>query len=104
MVMGKRPDVRTASRPITAVTLFGLGEQLVTSLAKVPLRRPWEGPAGALDNMGRSVTRQVMRSFMGYSSSLPIPEFRSLEMAIDDRLPHRSAPCRVRARRRDGER
>jgi epsilon-lactone hydrolase len=26
----------------------------------------------------------VMRSFMGYSSSLPIPEFRSLEMAIDD--------------------
>jgi monoterpene epsilon-lactone hydrolase len=84
MVMGKRPDVRTASGPITAVTLFGLGEQLLTGLAKVPLRRPWEGPSGTLDNMGRSVTRQVMRSFMGYSSSLPIPEFRSLEMAIDE--------------------
>lgn len=84
MVMGKRPDVATASKPITALTLVGLGEQLLTSLASVPLRRPWEGPAGLLDNVGRSFTRQVMRSFMGYSSSLPIPEFRSMEMAIDD--------------------
>ena len=84
MVMGKRPDVRTASRPITAVTLLGLGEQLATSLASVPFRRPWEGPGGLLDNLGRSMTRQVMRSFMGYSTSLPIPEFRSLEMTIDD--------------------
>jgi acetyl esterase/lipase len=84
MVMGKRPDVKTAPASIAAVTLLGLGEQLATSLVSVPLRRPWEGPAGVLDNVGRSVTRQVMRSFMGYSSSLPIPEFRSLEMAIDD--------------------
>lgn len=84
MVMGKRPDVPTASTPITAITLFGLGEQLFTSLASVPLRKPWQGPSGVLDNVGRSLTRQVMRSFMGYSSSLPIPEFRSLEMAIDD--------------------
>jgi acetyl esterase/lipase len=84
MVMGKRPDVRTASKPIAAVTLLGLGEQLLTSVASVPLRRPWQGPSGLLDNVGRSFTRQVMRSFMGYSSALPIPEFRSLEMAIDD--------------------
>jgi acetyl esterase/lipase len=84
MVMGKRPDVRTASKPIAAVTLMGLGEQLLTSLVSVPLRKPWSGPSGVLDNVGRSLTRQVMRSFMGYSSSLPIPEFRSLEMAIDD--------------------
>ena len=84
MVMGKRPDVRTASRPIAAVTLLGLGEQLFTSLVSVPLRKPWEGPSSTLDNLGRSLTRQVMRSFMGYSSSLPIPEFRSLEMSIDD--------------------
>jgi acetyl esterase/lipase len=84
MVMGKRADVKTAPAPIAAVTLLGLGEQLVTSLVSVPLRRPWAGPASVLDNVGRSVTRQAMRSFMGYSSSLPIPEFRSLEMAIDD--------------------
>jgi acetyl esterase/lipase len=84
MVMGRRPDVRTATKPIAAVTLVGLGGQLLTSMASVPLRHPWAGPAGVLDNLGRSVTRQVMRSFMGYSSSLPIPEFRSLEMAIDD--------------------
>jgi acetyl esterase/lipase len=84
MVMGKRPDVKTAPASIAAVTLLGLGEQLATALVSVPLRRPWDGPAGLLDNIGRSVTRQAMRSFMGYSSSLPIPEFRSLEMAIDD--------------------
>jgi epsilon-lactone hydrolase len=82
--MGRRPDVDTAPAPIAALTLLGRGEQLANALISVPLRRPWQGPAGALDNIGRSVTRQVMRSFMGYSSSLPIPEFRSLEMAIDD--------------------
>lgn len=84
VVMGKRPDVETAPAPIAAVTLVGLAEQLVNALASVPLRRPWEGPAGIVDNVGRSVTRQVMRSFMGYSSALPIPEFRSLEMSIDE--------------------
>lgn len=84
MAMGDRPDVRTASGPITVVTLFGLGEQMATGLAKAAFRRPWSGPSSTLDNVGRSVTRQVMRSFMGYASSLPIPEFRSLEMSIDD--------------------
>jgi acetyl esterase/lipase len=66
------------------VTLFGLGEQMATGLAKAALRRPWSGPSSTMDNVGRSVTRQVMRSFMGYASSLPIPEFRSLELSIDD--------------------
>ena len=82
--MGRRPDVRTASKAISAVALFGLGEQLLTGMAKVPLRRPWEGPSSTIDNLGRAFTRQVMRSFMGYTTSLPIPEFRSVEMSIDD--------------------
>lgn len=82
--MGRRPEVRTASKAISAVALVGLGEQVLTGLAKVPLRRPWQGPSSTLDNLGRAVTRQVMRSFMGYTTSLPIPEFRSVEMSIDD--------------------
>ena len=30
------------------------------------------------------MTREVIRAFMGYSSSLRIPEFRSLELVLDD--------------------
>src|SRR5690606_12642984 len=37
-----------------------------------------------LDNIGMTVTRSIMRSFMGYATSLPTPEFRSLEMVLDD--------------------
>ena len=100
--MGRRPDVPTATKPIAAVTLMGLGGQLLNSLVSVPLRKPWQGPSGVLDNLGRSVTRQVMRSFMGYSTSLPIPEFRSLEMAIDDVCSVVLPPVVSRARRRHG--
>lgn len=84
MVMGRRPDVATAPGPIAALAVAGLGEQLVTSLLSVPFRRPWEGDQSLADNIGRSVTRQVMRAFMGYAAALPTREFRSLEMAIDD--------------------
>jgi monoterpene epsilon-lactone hydrolase len=31
-----------------------------------------------------AVTRETIRSFMGYSSSLPIDEFRSIEVVLDD--------------------
>jgi len=82
--MGRRPDVETAPLPITALAIAGLGEQLLTSLLSVPFRRPWDGGQRLADNIGTSVTRQVMRAFMGYSAALPTPEFRSLEMSIDD--------------------
>jgi monoterpene epsilon-lactone hydrolase len=83
MVMADRPDVPTASPAIAAIDLVGLGGQLVTALVRVPFRRPWSGPAGVGHNIGQSVTREVVRSFMGYSSGLPIDEFRSVEGALD---------------------
>jgi acetyl esterase/lipase len=84
MVMADRREVQTAAGPITALTVVGLAESLVNGLARVPLRRPWQGPGGLLDNLGQSVTRQVVRSFMGYSMGLPIEEFRSMEKVLDD--------------------
>lgn len=84
MVMADRPDVKTASTPVTALAVLGLAESMLNGLAKVPFRRPWEGPGGLLDNLGQSVTRQAIRSFMGYSMGLPIEEFRSMEKVLDD--------------------
>lgn len=84
MVMGRRPDVETAAFPISAVAVAGLAESMVNALIRVPFRQPWEGPGSLARNVGASVTRQVMRSFMGYVSSLPIEEFRSLEIVLDD--------------------
>ncbi|WP_207837280.1 alpha/beta hydrolase [Williamsia soli] len=84
MVMADRPEVQTASAPVTALTVFGLAESMLNGLARVPFRRPWQGPAGLLDNVGQSVTRQTIRSFMGYSMGLPIEEFRSMERILDD--------------------
>lgn len=83
MVMAERPDVRTASVPIAAVDTLGLAQQLANSLVRVPFRSPWAGPAGLLHNLGQTVTREVVRTFMGYSSSLPIEEFRSIERGLD---------------------
>lgn len=63
--------------------MVGLGQNLVTGLARIPFLRPWQGPGNLLDNLGQSVTRQTIRSFMGYSLGLPIEEFRSMEQMID---------------------
>lgn len=83
MVMGRRPDVETASAPLATFAVIGLGLQLGNALASMPARKPWQGNASLADNVGASVTHQVLRSFMGYSLSLPIPEFRSMELALD---------------------
>jgi len=82
--MGKRDDVATASTPIAAVAVVGLGQQIANGLVKTAFRRPWRGSSSIAHNMGRATTRQVIRSFMGYSSSLPIEEFRSVEVVLDD--------------------
>jgi acetyl esterase/lipase len=84
MVMGRRPEVATASAPVAAFAIAGLAAQLATSLASVPFRRPLQGPAGRAHNLGVAVTRTVLRSFIGYATSLPIPEFRAVEVLIDD--------------------
>jgi monoterpene epsilon-lactone hydrolase len=84
MVMADRPEVATASTPVAAVTMVGLAENMVNALARVPFRHPWQGPSGVVQNLGTNVTRQVIRSFMGYSTGLPIEEFRSMEQLLDE--------------------
>ncbi len=84
MVMGRRPDVKTASWPITVTDLFGLAGQMTTALVRVPFRRPWAGEGSPPHNVAVAVTRETLRSFMGYSSSLPIAEWRSVELVLDE--------------------
>jgi epsilon-lactone hydrolase len=84
MVMGRRPDVKTASAPIAAVDAIAMGGQLGAALLRVPFRNPFRGQSTMVSNLGSSVTREVLRSFMGYTSSLPIEEFRSIEQLLDD--------------------
>jgi acetyl esterase/lipase len=83
MVMADRPEVHTATFPVAAIDLLGLAQQLTNSLIRVPFRSPFRGPSTRSRNLGQTVTREVLRTFMGYSSSLPIEEFRSIEATID---------------------
>jgi len=82
--MGRRPDVPTASLPISAVDTVLLVQQLGAALLRVPFRNPLAGTSSPAANLTTSVTREVLRSFMGYTSSLPVDEFRSVEMLLDD--------------------
>jgi monoterpene epsilon-lactone hydrolase len=82
--MGNRPEVKTASAPIVALDVSLLAGHFATALARVPFRSPFSGQSSPLSNLGITVTREVIRAFMGYSSSLRVPEFRSLELVLDD--------------------
>ena len=84
MAMGNRPEVQTAPAPIVALDVSLLAGHFATALARVPFRRPFAGESSPLSNLGITVTREVIRAFMGYASSLRIPEFRSLELVLDD--------------------
>ena len=84
MVMGRRAGVARSSWPIATTDLVGLAGQLSTAMARVPFRRPWSGTGSLPHNLAVTVTRETIRSFMGYSSSLPIDEWRSIEMVLDD--------------------
>ncbi len=85
MAMGNRPDVETAQAPVAALDVVLLAQQLGAALLRVPFRRPLrQGGSNPAANLGISVTREVIRSFMGYTSSLPVPEFRSIELVLDD--------------------
>ncbi len=84
MAMGNRPEVQTAPAPIVALDVALGAQQMAAALARVPFRHPFAGTSSPLPNLGVSVTREVIRSFMGYASSLRIPEFRSLELFLDE--------------------
>ncbi len=84
MVMGRRPGVARSSWPITTTDLMGLAGQFSAAMARVPFRRPWTGECSLPHNLAVAVTRETLRSFMGYSSSLPIAEWRSIELVLDD--------------------
>lgn len=84
MVMANRPEVATASAPIAAVDTVVLAQQMIAALARVPFRHPLSGRSTRVSNLGAAVTREIVRTFMGYSSSLPIEEFRSIERLLDD--------------------
>src|ERR1700691_1216618 len=84
MAMGDRPEVKTAPAPIVVLDVSLLAAHFATALARVPWRRPFAGDSSVLSNLGVTVTREVIRAFMGYASSLRIPEFRSLELVLDD--------------------
>ncbi|MFT4085885.1 MAG: alpha/beta hydrolase [Gordonia sp. (in: high G+C Gram-positive bacteria)] len=83
MVMADREGVNTASGPVTAIAMVGLADSMLNGLARIPFQKPFSGPGGVLDNIGQAVTRQSIRSFLGYSVSLPIEEFRSMEKILD---------------------
>jgi len=84
MVMARRPGVKTAAVPVVAIDTVVLAQQMAAALARVPFRRPLSGASTRLSNLGTAVTRETIRSFMGYMSSLPIPEFRSMEFLLDE--------------------
>ena len=84
MVMGKRPDVARSSWPVAATDMAGLVGQIGISMLQVPFRRPWSGEGSVARNVAVAVTRQTVRTFMGYSTSLPIEQFRSIEVILDD--------------------
>ncbi len=81
--MSDRPEVRTAPWPIAAIDTAGLAAGLAAGLGRLPFRNPWRGPGMLPRNLAVSATRELTRSLLGFASSLPIDEFRSLEQMLD---------------------
>ena len=83
MAMGERLEVETAASPIVALDMSLLAHHMVAALARVPFRKPTSGELTPWSNIATSVTREVIKSLIGYSASLPLPEFRSVELVLD---------------------
>ena len=83
MVMSDRPEVQTASWPIAVVDVATLASSFVSAVSRLPFRSPWRGPSHPPRNVAVSATRELVRTLLGYASSLPIDEFRSLERVLD---------------------
>jgi monoterpene epsilon-lactone hydrolase len=85
VVMARREGVAHASWPITVTDLGVLGASFAAALVRVPLRgRPKVRGGRPLENVAVAATRETIRTFMGYASSLPIEEWRSVELFLDD--------------------
>jgi epsilon-lactone hydrolase len=84
MVMSNRPEVRTAPWPIAAVDVAGLATSLTAALGRLPFRSPLQGSGRVYRNLALGATRELVRSLLGYASSLPIDEFRALERILDE--------------------
>ena len=82
--MSDRPEVHTASWPISLVDVATLASNFVGALGRLPFRAPWRGPSHPPRNLAVSATRELVRTLLGYASSLPIDEFRSLERILDE--------------------
>ena len=102
MVMGRRGGVAHSSWPIGTTDLVGLAGQLGLALGRVPFRRPWSGEGNLPHNLAVAVTRESIRSFMGYLTALPIEEFRFVELVLDDLSGAVLAPGGPLPRRRPG--
>ena len=83
MVMARRPEVKTAPGPVVAIDTVLLAQQMTAALGRLPFTRPFTGRSNPLSSLGANLTREMARSFMGYCSSLPIAEFRSIELLLD---------------------
>jgi monoterpene epsilon-lactone hydrolase len=84
MSMAKRPDVKTSRAAIATIDVFGLTQHLATSLMHIPFRRVLSGGGSVPDRVSAAVVREVSRSFIGYTTGLPIDQFRSVERVIDE--------------------
>ncbi len=82
--MARRPGVPKASAAIAAVDTVGLASAFIAAFARIPLRAPWRGPSNPVRNIAVASTRELVRSLIGYVTSLPIDEFRALELLLDD--------------------
>jgi len=84
MAMARRPEVKTSRAPIAAIDTLGLVQHLANALLHVPFRGVLKGSGSALDKASAAVVREVSRSFIAYASGLPIDQFRSLELVLDE--------------------
>ncbi len=84
LVMARRDGVQHASWPITVTDLGTLAGSFAAALMRVPLRSPWAKSGSLLENVAMATTRETIRTFMGFASSLPIDEWRSVELALDE--------------------
>jgi epsilon-lactone hydrolase len=82
--MADRPGVKTAPGPETALTLMELGTRMATTVATLPLHQPWTGPESAWNNTVHESVREILKTLLSYSMSLPTPRLRSLEKFLDD--------------------
>ena len=84
MAMGNRPEVKTAPSADRRAGRVAAGSALRRRPGPGAVAPSLAGDSSPLSNLGITVTREVIRAFMGYASSLRIPEFRSLELVLDD--------------------